>query len=210
MQVFDFYVSNNYDEGDNMHKKIIMFVIILGILVFHLGSYKKIETVQVEIKGAVKNPGVYELDLDSRVNDLIKKSGGLKKDADTSILNLSKQLKNEEVIVVYTTFEIENMKKGSTSIKYIERECTCPKIENSVCFDDIIENSESIINKTGKVSLNTATLEELLTIPSIGESKADLIIEYRNKIGFKEIEDIMNVKGIGSGIFEKIKNYITL
>lgn len=102
------------------------------------------------------------------------------------------------------------MKKGSTSIKYIEKQCVCPKIENAACIEDIIDNSNSIINKTGKISLNTATLDELLTIPGIGQSKAKLIIEYRNTNGFKKIEDIMNVKGIGNGIFEKIKDYITI
>ena len=49
-----------------------------------------------------------------------------------------------------------------------------------------------------------------MTIPGIGESKAKLIIEYRNKYGFKQIEDIMNVKGIGSSTFEKIKTYLTI
>jgi len=141
---------------------------------------------------------------------LITKSGGLNENADTSTLNLSKELKNEDVVIIYSKEEIEEMKKGSTSIKYIEKECVCPQIKNAACIEEIIEDSNSIINKTGKVSLNTATLEELLTIPNIGESKANAIIEYRNTVGFTQIEDIMNIKGIGSGIFEKIKDYITI
>lgn len=196
-----------------MYKKVIILVTIalfsIGIICFD-NDTKVISKIQVEIKGAVKNTGVYQLEDGSRVKDLIDKSGGLTKDADTSVLNLSKELKDEDVVIIYTDKEIAEMKKGSTSIKYIEKQCVCPKLENSACFDEIIDNSESVINKTSKVSLNTSTLEELLTIPGIGESKAKLIIEYRNNNGFKKIEDIMNVKGIGSGIFEKIKDYIII
>lgn len=196
-----------------MYKKVlvllILVLIVIGIVVFKENK-PEISQIGVEIKGAVKNAGVYKLETGSRVIDLVDKSGGLTNNADTSVLNLSKELKNEDVVIIYTNHEIEEMKKGSTSIKYIEKECVCPKLENSACFSEIIDHSESIINKTGKVSLNTATLKELLTIPGIGESKAKLIIEYRNNNGFKKIEDIMNVKGVGSGIFEKIKSYITI
>lgn len=196
-----------------MYKKIvisIMLVLAIICLILFKKDEPKLKKIEVEIKGAVKNTGVYQLELGSMVIDLINKGGGLTPDADTSILNLSKELKDEDVVIIYTNNEIEEMKQGSTSIKYIEKECVCPKLENSACFSEIIESSESIINKTSKVSLNTATLEELLTIPGIGESKAKLIIEYRNNTGFKKIEDIMNVKGVGSGIFEKIKAYITI
>ena len=184
--------------------------IFLVILIMFINPNEEKENIKVEIKGAVKNEGVYEIEDTFRVEDLITISGGLEADADISTINLSRKLKNEDVVIIYTKKEIEEAKKGSTSIKYIERECICPKIDNSACIEDIISNSQSIINNTGKVNLNTATIEELLTIPNIGESKAKLIIEYRNKTPFKQIEDIMNIKGIGSGIFEKIKAYITI
>ena len=68
-----------------------------------------------------------------------------------------------------------------------------------------------LINNTGKVSLNSALIDELITLPGIGEAKAKLIIEYREQNnGFKDIEEIMNIKGIGEKMFEKIKPYITL
>ncbi len=208
------FLSNYISEGDKMIKKLIYLtnIILIGLIVFLLFQKNdvKVVPVKVEIKGAVKNVGVYEINPNDRVSDLITLSGGLKEDADTSTINLSKELKNEDVVIVYTKEEINEMKKGSTSIKYIEKQCVCPKIENAACIEDIIDNSNSIINKTGKISLNTATLDELLTIPGIGQSKAKLIIEYRNTNGFKKIEDIMNVKGIGNGIFEKIKDYITI
>ena len=184
--------------------------IFLVILIMFINPNEEKENIKVEIKGAVKNEGVYEIDDTFRVEDLITISGGLEDNADISTINLSRELKNEDVVIIYTKKEIEEAKKGSTSIKYIEKECVCPKIDNSACIEDIISNSQSIINNTGKVNLNTATIQELLTIPNIGESKAKLIIEYRNKTPFKQIEDIMNIKGIGSGIFEKIKAYITI
>jgi len=169
--------------------------------------------IKVDIKGAVINPGVYELEENSRVKDAIDISGGLNKEADTSTINLSKLLKDEMVIIIYTKEEIEEMKKGSTSVKYIEKECICPKIENDACIEEKVTNEENDedTEKTNKVSLNNATIEQLMTLQGIGESKAKLIIEYREKNGgFKSIDEITNVKGIGLSTYEKIKDNLTL
>lgn len=214
MQEFKYFLLYVTIRGDLMVKYIsyILNILLLSLILFMNLSEQEIKEniIKVEIKGAVKNEGVYEINDTARVSDLIDISGGLTNDADVSTINLSKKLKNEDVVIIYTKEEIKEAKKGSTVVKYIEKECICPKINNSACIEDIISNSESIINNTGKVNLNTATLEELLTIPTIGESKAKLIIEYRNNTPFISIEDIMNIKGIGNGIFEKIKAYITV
>ena len=214
MKEYRLSILNTTSRGDLMIKYIsyALNIVLVSLIVFiNLNNQQtKANTIIVEIKGAVKKEGVYEIGELARVNDLIEISGGLTDDADISTINLSKELKNEDVVIVYTKKEIEEAKKGSTVIKYIEKECICPKINNSACIDDIISNSQSIINNTGKVNLNTATLEELLTIPGIGESKAKLIIEYRAKKPFSSIDDIMNIKGISDGVFEKIKAYITI
>lgn len=199
-----------------MNRIIIGTVIMLSIIIGFLSlKDEKTEiirnTVKVEVKGSVTKPGVYELNNGSRVEDLIKKSGGLTKDSDISIINLSKKLEDEMVIVIYSKEEIKEMVNGNTSIKYIEKECVCPILENDGCFGNYLTNEDEIVNDTGKVSLNTATIEELLTLPNIGESKAKDIIKYREEHGgFSNIEEIMNVKGIGKSTFDKLKDYIII
>ncbi|MBE6149248.1 MAG: competence protein ComE [Firmicutes bacterium] len=178
----------------------------------------KEELIKVDIKGAVNKPGVYELKVNSRVSDAIDTSGGLTNEADTSIINLSKLLKDEMVIIIYTKKEIEEMKKGTTTVKYIEKECICPKLENDACVEETVTNNETETdieneepNTNSKISLNKATLKELMTLTGIGESKAKAIIEYREKNnGFKTIDEIKKVSGIGNSTYEKIKDNITI
>ena len=169
--------------------------------------------VKVDIKGAVKNPGVYEVEEGSRVSDVIEISGGLTNEADTSVINLSKNVVDEMVIIIYTKDEINEMKQGSTSIKYIEKECICPKLENDACIENSIDNipNNNSSSTDSKISLNNASIDELMTLDGIGEKKAQAIIEYRNKNGgFKSIEEILEVDGIGSATYEKIKDQITI
>lgn len=189
-----------------------------------------------EIKGEVKRPGVYEISDDTRVVDIIKIAGGLTKNADTSILNLSKKVTDEMSIKIYSKEEIKNaldsIEPKTIEVikeveKVVEKECNC----NDVCVktDAYIENKADDINKVineeindnnneelniekkdTKININNASKEELMTIPGIGESKAIKIIEYRSNNKFNNIEDIKNVSGIGESLFEKIKEYIAI
>ena len=148
--------------------------------------------IKVEIKGAVLNPGVYELGNDSRIEDAIKIAGGLNEDADISIINLSKKLNDENVIIIYTKDEVKKIKSGNKVIQYIENECNCPIYQNDACIDPdtlVNVNDNSSENNTNKISINKATLNELQKLTGIGKTKAQAIIDYRNKNGsFKTIE----------------------
>jgi competence protein ComEA len=178
-----------------------------------------LEEYYVDIKGAVKKPGVYKLNKGSIVNDVIKMAGGLKSNASTKYINLSYEIKNHDVIYIYTNSEV---KKAA-----IKEECICPEVEiikcenssivtnNSITNNDLgIENETIIEEDKGVVSslinINTASLDELLTLNGIGESKALAIIEYRKINKFTKIEDLMNVSGIGEALYNKVKDSITV
>ncbi len=162
-----------------------------------------IKGIMVDVKGSVNKPGVYKIKKDSRVTDAIEASGGLAKNANTRFINLSKRLKDGDVIVIYSNEEIENAKKEEKIV--VETPCVCEEIKNDACYK---EDSQEI---NIKVNINIANLSELMTLDGIGESKAKLIIEYRTQNGnFKDIKDIMKVKGISETLFSKIKENITI
>ena len=139
------------------------------------------EKIFVDVKGAVKHPGVFETTKDKRVRDLIEEAGGLLDDADTSTLNLSQKVKDQMVIYV---------------LKHGEK----PK--------QISDGSTSSTNGD-VININTANKEQLMKISGVGKTKAEAIISYREKNGdFKKKEDITKVQGIGKATFEKIKDKI--
>lgn len=187
-----------------------------------------LKKVKVDIKGYVMNPGVYEVEEKAKVIDVINIAGGLKENADTSRINLAKTVKDEMVIVVYSKNEIESYINSQNKVEikteyiYVEKPCECPTVNNDACLkeedlsaneihkEELKDEKNDELEEIKIVSINTATKEELMTLPSIGESKANNIIEYRNTNKFTKIEDIKNVSGIGESLFEKIKDYITI
>lgn len=162
---------------------------------------EKKDKIIVDIKGMILNPGVYEVENDARVNDVIKMAGGLIEGADTSQINLAKIVTDEMTIIIYSSKEVLEKYKNEVCV------CDCPEITNDACINNSINNSSN----NEKININTATTEELMTISGIGQSKAESIIEYRNKNGnFNTIEEIKKVQGIGESLFEQIKEYITI
>ena len=137
----------------------------------------------VDIKGTVKNPGVYQMKAGDRVKDALEAAGGLTDEADSQKVNLAKRLEDQMVIVVPKVGEeAEEIPAGATS------------------------KEEA---KEGKVNINTATVEELKTLKGVGEKKAEAIIEYRKKNGsFQTKEDLMKVRGIGKKLFESFQERI--
>lgn len=172
----------------------------------------------VDIKGLVKNPGLYQLECGKRVKDVIDIAGGLKNNADTSVINLGKKISDEMVIVIYSKDEVNNFTETKEKQEIKEEKCINEPIiinEACVCKEDLVENNV-VLDKpveaiSDKVNINTASKEELMTLSGIGESKAIDIIKYREENGlFKAINEIMNISGIGEKLFDKIKNNITL
>lgn len=178
---------------------------------------KIMEYIYVDIKGAVKKPNVYKVLKGSRVIDAIKSAGGLNKDANTRFINLSKILNDGDAIVIYNNSEIKKAQKAEKII--VETPCVCEEIKNDACYKEEVTNTTEINkndNSNNKViaasiNINTATIEQLMTLTGIGEAKAKSIIKYREENGkFNVIEDIIKVSGISETIFSKIKNNITV
>lgn len=143
-------------------------------------------TIKVHISGEIKNPGVYDVGKDDRLDDLVKIAGGLSDQADIDRINLALKLEDQMRIIVPN---IKDREKSDTQIETMTG-----------------ENEE---NKK-KVNINTATKEELMTLPNIGEKRALSIIEYRQKNKFNKAEDIKNVSGIGDKYFEAMKDMIVV
>ncbi len=168
---------------------------------------------QVDIKGEVINPGIYTVKEGSRVIDVIRLAGDLTEVADTSVLNLSKKVKDEMVIIVYSFDEVASFTETKEQEEIEQEACKNQNgIENDACIEDSTnDTSSSSVVISGKISLNTATLDELMMLPGIGEAKAEAIIKYREEVGaFQNIEELKEVNGIGDAIFDDIKESITI
>ncbi len=187
-----------------------------------VSSNKKADaSIKVDVKGAVKVPGVYEMSESDRVIDAIHKAGGLSENAYVLNLNLAKRIFDENVIIVNTKEEVEFYLMNDIPIVC---EDNYKRVNNGVCSlyniasldnDEITGNTTSISNDTSNlnkfVNINTASKEQISTLEGIGESKALKIIDYRENNGpFKRKEDIMNVEGIGEKLYEAIKDSITV
>ena len=150
----------------------------------------------VHVSGAVKNEGIVELEEKARVADAIEAAGGVTEDAYMRNINLASLL--EDGMKVYIPTKEEVMQKEENS-DYI------------IGSNNIIENNNVESKKSGKVNINTATKEELDTLPGVGELTANKIISYREENGkFKSIEEIKEVSGIGDSKFEQIKDLIEI
>jgi competence protein ComEA len=143
----------------------------------------------VYVSGAVARPDVYELPPDSIVKDAVEAAGGPTGEADLNRINLARRVQDEEQIYV--------PQKGEESLP------VSPPSGPSL--------SSPSSQKGDKVNINTATAEELDTLPGVGPSIAQRIIDYRTTHGpFRSIEDIKKVKGIGDATFEELKDKITV
>lgn len=145
------------------------------------------EPVVVYVCGEVVNPGVYELKSGMRICDAVEAAGGLTKKASRDYWNLAGELTDGQMLFFPTEEEAKKRKESAGE---------------AVAAGDTAD---------GKVNINTADVSMLQTIPGIGQTRAEAILAYREENGnFKSIEDIMKVSGIKNGLFEKMKDYITV
>ncbi|WP_302654338.1 helix-hairpin-helix domain-containing protein [uncultured Clostridium sp.] len=146
----------------------------------------------VEIKGEVAKPDVYQLEEGSIIKDLIDMAGGVTEEADLSRINRAEELLNHELIII-----------GN-----INDETESSVVQNNSTYSSNGNNSDK---GSTLININTADLEQLKGITGIGNIKAQSIIDYREANGgFKSLEELKNVDGIGDKTFEKIKEQITL
>ena len=143
------------------------------------------DLITVDVKGAVKSPGIYDLPVGSRVNDAVQKAGGLTDQADSKSLNLAQKVSDEALVYVPTKGEEASQQSGS--------------------------GATSSTSKEKKVNLNKASLEELKQVKGLGGKRAQDIIDHREANGkFKSVDELKKVSGIGAKTIEKLKDYVTV
>lgn len=147
--------------------------------------------IYVDIKGEVRDPGVYQLSNGARVMDAIESAGGLTNEADEDQLNLALLLSDQMVIVVPNINQ--TLEEEFSMVNYFANETD--------------EDSHNEL----KININVADVAELTLLPGIGEKKAQAIIDYREEYGsYQTIEDLMNVSGIGQKTFDKLSSMISI
>lgn len=145
----------------------------------------------VHICGEVRQPGVYQMEEGQRIYQLVELAGGYTDAAATDFLNMAEPV--------------------SDGMKVIVPDRESLLAENSGLYGEAETKGAESSGNQGKVNINTAGQEELMTLPGIGQARAADIMAYReNQGGFQAIEDIMKVSGIKQTAFEKIKERITV
>jgi competence protein ComEA len=167
----------------------------------HSSEVKANSKMMIDVKGAVKNPGVYEVKPGMRIVDAIDLAGGMNNSADRKNINLAMQLTDQQVVYVPVKGEIKA--DDPSALK--------PTTGAVNGADSTTTSSTSGTKSSEIININSASKEELLNLNGVGDKKADQIINYREEKGaFKSIEDLKNVQGIGDKIFEGLKDSITV
>ncbi|KJQ65578.1 helix-hairpin-helix domain-containing protein [Streptococcus oralis] len=144
------------------------------------------DLITVDVKGAVKTPGIYDLPVGSRVHDAVQKAGGLTEQADSKSLNLAQKVSDEALVYV-------------------------PTKEEEAASQQAASGTTPSTSKEKKVNLNRASLEELKQVKGLGGKRAQDIIDHREANGkFKSVDELKKVSGIGAKTIEKLKDYVTV
>lgn len=161
-------------------------------------TVETVRLISVYICGEVRNPGIYEAPLGAMLNDIIEDAGGLTEKASVNNINLVYQITGNMSIYIPSEDEIKNGFTGGDIIRQ----------DGVYVWGNSSGGGSDPGGSTLMVNINTAALDELKSLPGIGEVTAQAIIDYRNTTPFSAIEDIKNVTGIGDSKFNRIKDYI--
>lgn len=165
-----------------------------------------LEDCVVHICGAVRTPGVYELPAGSRIVDALEAAGGFLPEADQTACNLADFLTDGSQIYILTMEEAAALREKQEPGGTVSAGGALVSDSAVSGTDDVSKDASSA---DGLVNINTAGRAELMTLPGIGESRAEAIIAWREQNGnFSDIEDIMKVSGIKEAAFAKIKDKI--
>lgn len=141
----------------------------------------------VDVRGAVANPGVYELPPEARLQDAVEAAGGLTGEADQSTVNLARRLRDGEMVIV----------------------ATIPEVGTPHAIGEAPRPTMAALDE-GQINLNTASQKELELLPGIGEVSAQRIIEYREANGpFRSVDDLIHIKGISTTTIEHLRELVT-
>lgn len=162
-------------------------------------AQEKVKECYVDICGAVVTPGVYKVYADTRIYEVVLLAGGLTVDAEQSCINQALCVYDGMKLIVPTKAEWE------AGVYMLDEQGLI--VTTGQELGDLQRASQT--ENDGMININEATLEELCTLPGVGNTKAESIIAYREQYGkFSSIEDIKKVAGIKEGLFEKIKSKI--
>ena len=164
--------------------------------------------IYVHVCGCVKNPGLYTFAAGTRAGEAVESAGGFNKKADVSAVNLAALL--EDGMQLYVPSREEAAGSGAGADEASRKGVGAPDVSGEYFSGSGFPESTGDTEEA-PVNINTAGAQELMTLSGIGESRAEAILSYREENGaFSSIDEIKNVSGIGEGIFEKIKNMITV
>ena len=165
-------------------------------------------TIYIHICGAVKEPGVYLVSDGSRLDDVVTCAGGLTEDAASDYINLAQTVLDGQQYFIPNTQDVE----GVSRLDYTDSlPASAGNTNTSIAGGKTNAENNSEKEASDYININTATREELMTLPGVGEAKAESILTYRETVSqYETIEDIMKVSGIKQGLFQKIKDQITV
>lgn len=157
--------------------------------------------VTFQVSGEVVRPGVYSLDGEPRVNDAIDAAGGFTDDADSGLINLALHVRDgSKVVVPASNAGVDQDRSTQPTTSDTEPE--------SSTQGNTSPNASSTENTTGPIDLNSASRDQLIDLPGIGEVRADSIIEWRANNLINSVSDLLAISGIGNATVDAIRDHV--